>query len=304
MRYRHNRLQQLRGFCYAAQTGSMSKAAAKMELSQPSVSLQIQALEKELNATLFERKGPKIELTHDGRILFELAQHLVEGFALLNETFEAKRSAIDIGRLEIAAGGSTIQYVLPAFVEKFVEKYPGIDLKLVNVTGQDGLKLLRDGEVDFCVGPMLDIPDDIEFRPIVKYDPVLITPKGHPLAARDKVTPRHICKYPLILPPRHLSTWRQVEYAFTQEGLTYEVKLEVGGWEVIKKYVELGLGVSIVMSICMTGNENLEEIPVSGYFPQRTYGVVLRKGKQLSPQAKGFIEIMNPEFSELWDSPS
>lgn len=301
MRYRHNRLQQLRGFCYAAQTGSMSKAAAKMELSQPSVSLQIQALEKELNATLFERKGPKIELTHDGRILFELAQDLVEGFALLNETFEAKRSEIDVGRLEIAAGGSTIQYVLPAFVEKFVEKYPGIDLKLVNVTGQDGLKQLRDGEVDFCVGPMLDIPDDIEFRPIVKYDPVLITPKGHPLAKRDRVTPRHICKYPLILPPRHLSTWRQVEYAFTQEGLTYEVKLEVGGWEVIKKYVELGLGVSIVMSICMTGNENLEQIPVQGYFPQRTYGVVLRKGKQLSPQAKGFIEIMNPDFSELWD---
>ena len=115
------------------------------------------------------------------------------------------------------------------------------------------------------------------------------------------MTPRDISKYPLILPPRHLSTWRLVEYAFAQEGLPYEVKLEVGGWEVIKRYVSLGLGVSIVMSICIQGDENLEVIPVKDYFPRRTYGVVVRKGRQLSPQAKGFIEVMEPSLKELWD---
>ena len=280
----------------------MSKAAEKMFLSQPSVSLQIQALERELNVQLFERKGPRIELTHDGELLFELAQPLVDGFATLEETYEARRQSIETGRLLIAAGGSTIQYVLPKFVEKFVDEYPKIDLRLINVTGKEGMEMLRAGEVDFCVGPMLDIPDDIEFRPIVSYDPLLITEKGHPLAKRNRVMPRHICKYPLILPPRHLSTWRQVEYAFAQEGLPYEVRLEVGGWEVIKKYVSLGLGVSIVMSICITDEdqENLEIIPVKDYFPKRTYGIVVRKGRQLSPQAKGFIEAMDPKLKELW----
>lgn len=301
-RYKQNRLQQLRGFCYAAQSGSMSKAADKMFLSQPSVSLQIQALERELNVKLFERKGPKIELTHDGELLYELSQPLVDGFATLEETYEARRMSIETGRLLIAAGGSTIQYVLPSYVEQFVQNYPKIDLRLINVTGKEGMEMLRAGEVDFCVGPMLDIPDDIEFRPIVSYDPLLITEKGHPLAERSRVMPRHICKYPLILPPRHLSTWRQVEYAFAQEGLPYEVRLEVGGWEVIKKYVSLGLGVSIVMSICITEDdkEDLEVIPVRDYFPRRTYGVVVRKGRQLSPQAKGFIEAMDPSLNELW----
>ena len=301
IRYKHNRLQQLRGFCYAAQTGTISKAAKKMFLSQPSVSLQIQALERELGTLLFNRNGPKIELTYDGEVLFELALPLVDGFNTLEETFHARRNSMEVGRLEIAAGGSTIQYVLPGYVERFVNEHAGIDLRLRNVTGREGLELLRAGEVDFCVGPMLDIPEDIQFHPIVAYEPMLITPKGHPLSKRKKVLPRHISKYPLILPPRHLSTWRQVEFVFTQENLKYEVRLEVGGWEVIKKYVELGLGVSIVMSICITGQEELEVIPVGDYFPRRTYGVVWRKKRQLSPQARAFIDIMDPALKEIWE---
>ena len=71
--YKHNRLQQLRGFCYAVQAGSISKAAERMYLSQPSVSLQIQALERELNVTLFERRGPRIRLTPEGQVLYEKA---------------------------------------------------------------------------------------------------------------------------------------------------------------------------------------------------------------------------------------
>jgi len=78
-RYKQNRLQQLRGFYYAARTKSISKAAARMQLSQPSVSLQIKALEQELGTQLFERRGPRIELTHDGQRLLELARPLVEG---------------------------------------------------------------------------------------------------------------------------------------------------------------------------------------------------------------------------------
>jgi len=75
--YKHNRLPQLRGFCYAARSKSISKAAENMFLSQPSVSLQIKALERELGVRLFERRGPRISLTHDGQRLLELAWPLV-----------------------------------------------------------------------------------------------------------------------------------------------------------------------------------------------------------------------------------
>lgn len=291
--YKQNRLQQLRGFCYAARTGSISKAAERLFLSQPSVSLQIQALERELKTTLFERRGPKINLTPDGKKLYELAAAMVEAIDSLPEQFSAQRDGVEQGTLDIAAGESTILYIMPDFVKKYVSAYPGIELKLHNVTGRDGLAMLRNDEVDFAVGSMIDVPQDIDYRPLFTYDPVLITPVDHPLAKRKRVTIKDVAQYALILPPRHLTTWRIVDLVFEQNGLTYSVALEAGGWEVIKKYVELGMGISIVTSICLTGEERLARIPLARYFPKRTYGVVLRRGKFLSPAATRFLEIMD-----------
>jgi DNA-binding transcriptional LysR family regulator len=71
--------------------------------------------------------------------------------------------------------------------------------------------------------------------------------------------------------------------------------MEAGGWEVIKKYVELGLGISIIISIGITGHEKLEVIPAGQFFPGRVYGVVLRKGRLLTPQAKRFISLLLSE---------
>jgi DNA-binding transcriptional LysR family regulator len=290
--YKGNRLQQLRGFCYAAQTGSVSKAAEMIFLSQPSVSLQIQALEREFGATLFERRGPKIALTPDGQALYDMARPLVDAMDSLRETFLASRKGIETGRVTIAAGESTILYILPTFVHEFSSEHPGIDIKLQNVTGRDGMKLLRADEVDFVVGSMIEVPDDIEYIPAFTYDPMLITPLDHPLAKRKKVTLAEVAQYPLILPPRHLTTWRVVEFVFQKHNLNYRVKLEAGGWEVIKKYVQLGLGISIVTSICLTGDEPLATVSLSRYFPKRTYGLVMRKGKYLSAPASKFLELV------------
>jgi DNA-binding transcriptional LysR family regulator len=161
-----------------------------------------------------------------------------------------------------------------------------------NVTGRDGLAMLRSDDVDFAVGSFLEIPDDIDYRPLFSYDSVLIAAVDHPLARQRRVSIEDVARHPLILPPRHLSTWRVVDLVFEQHGLKYDVALEAGGWEVIKKYVELGLGVAIVSSICLTGHEKLTQINVARYFPKRIYGVIVRKGKFLSPQAQRFLEVM------------
>jgi DNA-binding transcriptional LysR family regulator len=290
--YKQNRLQQLRGFCYAAQAGSISKAAERLFLSQPSVSLQIQALEREFKTTLFERRGPKISLTPDGKTLYELAAPMVEEIDSLGDTFASRRGNIETGRLDIVAGESTMLYLLPRFVKQYAEAYPGIELKLHNVTGRDGLAMIRADEADFAVGSMIEVREDIDYQPMFTYDPMLIMATNHPLAKRKRITLADVAPYPLILPPSHLTTWGVVDYAFGKHNLKYEVKMEAGGWEVIKKYVALGLGISIVTSICLTGEEDLVAIPLSRYFPKRTYGLVIRKGKFLSPAAQRFVDLM------------
>ena len=83
-----------------------------------------------------------------------------------------------------------------------------------------------------------------------------------------------------------------VDNTFKTHGLPYQVAMEVGGWEAIKKYVALGLGISIIIRIGITGQEDLEIISAAEFFPGRTYGVVLRKGRILTPQAKRFIGLL------------
>jgi DNA-binding transcriptional LysR family regulator len=295
--YKQNRLKQLRAFCHAARTGSVSAAADKIFLSQPTVSLQIQALEREFDTVLFERRGPKIRLTPEGQLLFQMAESLVEGMDKLHEVFAVQCGRVDQGVLNIAAGESTILYILPEPVRAFVETYPGIELKLHNVTGRDGLAMLRSDDADLAVGSMLEVPDDINYRPFVTYRPTLITPRDHPLADRESATLEDIAPYGLILPPRHLSTWRLVDLVFKQHNLSYKVTMEAGGWEVIKKYVELGLGISIVTDVCLTGEENLSRIPLDQYFPKRSYGIVQRRGKFFSPQTKCFLKILDKAFA-------
>ena len=79
--------------------------------------------------------------------------------------------------------------------------------------------------------------------------------------------------------------------------LSINTFLEAGGWEVIKKYVEMGLGIAIVTAICLKGDEKIAKIPLDRFFPNRSYGVVMRKRKYLSPPARQFLEMMAPDFS-------
>ena len=294
--YKQNRLKQLRAFCMAAKTGSISSAAEALFQSQPTVTLQIQALERELEIIVFERRGPHISLTPEGEVLLQIAQPLVDGIDGLEDTYHAKFGRLDRGELHIAAGESTILYLLPEYIKKFSDTYPGIRISLHNVTGRDGMQMLREDEVDLAVGSMPDVPDDILYKPSIFYSSTLITSKNHPLASKQDITLEDISEYGFILPPKHLATWRMLEIVFNQHGLVFDVSLEAGGYEIIKKFVQLELGISIVTGVCLTEEDDLFKLKLDRYMPKRSYGAVIRRGKFISPQCRAFIELLDPDF--------
>ena len=300
--YKGNQLKQLRAFCAVAKSGKMTDAAEELFLSQPAISLQVRALERELDTVLFERHGPRINMTREGQELYEMAQPLVEALDTLNFRFNRQmKGDLDSGEVIIAAGESTIIYLLPQLVKQFRERYPNIHVQLRNVTGRDGLAMIRDDEVDFAIGSMLDVPSDIDYQPIYSFDPALIMPLGHDLAEHESIQLEDIAPYGLILPPRRLTTYRMVDRIFQQHQVAFKVTLEVGGWEVIKRYVELGLGVSIVTGICLREDDKLVAKNLGAYFPRRSYGVVMRRGKYLSAQARAFLDVAGN--SVMPDSP-
>lgn len=298
--YKQNRMKLLRAFCTVSQTGSISRAAEKLFISQPTVSLQIQSLERDVGEALFERKGPKIQLTPEGDVFYKLAQPLLEQFSKLEESFKANIGKIEGGEINIAAGESTILYLLPEIIKTFSEQYPKIKINLFNETGRDGLAMLRADEVDFAIGSFVSVPDDIVYKKIWSYEPALITPHDHPLTKIEKPTIKQISEYGLILPPRHLATWRVIEGVFEKCGVKMSVALEAGGWEVIKRYVEIGMGISIVTDLCLTENDRVAQTSLLEHFPKRTYGIVVRKGKFLTPQSKLFIKNIDDGFIDYY----
>ena len=301
--YKGDRLKPLRAFCQVARLGSVSRAADALFLSQPAVTLQLQALERDMGSPLLERVGRRLSLTREGTALYELARPLVEGLDGLEGEFRARLKGLQGGELHVAAGSSTILYLLPPLVRAFRAAHPEVQLVLHNVTGTDGLALLRSDAVDLAVGSMLDVPTDLAYAPVYSFDPMLIMAKDHPLAAKATVTLEQLSPYGLILPPKRLTTWRLVDLVFQQRRVPYTVALEVGGWEVIKQYVAMGLGISIVTGICLTEADHarLEVRNLRQYFPPRSYGVVVRKGKFLSPQARAFADLVKPGVFERRD---
>jgi len=293
--YKGNLHKHLKAFLHTAQTGSVSAAAKKLYLSQPSISQQIKSLEQELGQILFERQGPKLQLTPAGQSLLELGQPLIQQLEALPSEFARRFDTLDTGTIRIAAGESTIMHLLPPLLMRFRRLHPGINIDLQHVSGTEGLKRIRAGDVDFAVGSMVDVPQDITYRPIYQFKPVLIAAKDHPLARRKDMGLGDISPFGLILPPKRRTTYQMVDLVFQRHNLPYRVTLEIGGWEVIKRYVSLGIGISIVTSICITeaDRERLVVKDLSDFFPSRTYGVVLRTGAYLSPQANRFVELMN-----------
>ena len=296
--YKADRLKPLRAFCQTARLGSVSRAAEALYVSQPAITLQLQALERELGIKLFERSGRRLVPTREGDTLYALARPLVEGIDGLDAAFRDQLHGLDAGELDVAAGSSTILYLLPGIVEAYRQRQTDVRLRLHNVTGASGLDLLRSDAVDLAVGSMLDVPADLSYAPVYRFEPMLITPLDHPLAHKPELTLRDLSPYGLILPPQRLTTYRMVDLVFQRNRVPYTVALEVGGWEVIKQYVAMGLGISIVTAICLTEADRTRVAArsLAAYFPSRSYGVVMRKSKQLSPQARAFVELIQPDL--------
>ncbi|MGH8062782.1 MAG: LysR family transcriptional regulator [Pseudoxanthomonas sp.] len=296
--YKSDRLKPLRAFCQTVRLGSVSRASEALYVSQPAITLQLQALERELGVGLFERSGRRLTPTREGQLLYELAQPLVESLDGLDGSFREKVRGLDAGELNIAANSSTILYLLPKIVEHFRAQHPDVRLTLHNAVSADGTDLLRSDAVDLAVGSMLDVPADLSYAPVYRFEPLLIAPPDHPLIKQRTLKLEDLSPYGLILPPKRLVTYRLVDLVFQQNRVPYTVALEVGGWEVIKQYVAMGMGISIITSICLTDADRgrLAARSLSAWFPTRSYGVVVRKGKYLSPQARAFIELIQPDL--------
>ena len=297
--HKRDRLRQLRAFCHAARLGSLSKAGEHLGMSQAAVSLQVRELEHELEAVLFDRAGPGVRLTGAGEQFFAHAGPLVEGMEGLLKDFAEQLESNVSGRLELAASAAGAAIVLPPYVRRYRERYPDVRVWVRNCTLREGLELLRDRSVELLLGPSEPLEGyAVEYREMLTYDIVLITSRDHPLAGRETVTPQEAAKWPVVVPPAGSYSLQFGETAASRFGVEGKSFLEVGGWGVIKRYVERGIGICLAPSISIHPTDQLSVIPLKEYFPARSFGVYTVRGRALTAPAQRLLGLLIPGLAQ------
>ena len=296
--HRRDRLRQLRAFCHAARLRSITRAAEHLLISQPTVSFHVHELEHELEAVLFERRGPRIALTPAGECLLRIAMPLVEAMDSMSATFAEQLDGLVSRDLHIAAGPSAVAFILLPFLKRFRDEHPGIRLHVRSALVSDGLRLLSANEVDFVIGAKEAGEERFLYHPVFYYDLVLITSLDHPLAGRESVDIREAAAWPGVVPPAGTYNRQFGESIAHRLGMEVKVAVEVRGWGVIKRYVEAGLGISVVPDLCIVEGDRLSVIPFGQYAPPRSYGVFMRRDKPLSPPAERLVRLMAPDLPD------
>ena len=299
-------LHHLRIFYTVAQRRSVTGAAAELLLSQPAVSVQLKALERELGLSLFERGGPKLRLTQAGEVLYRAA------VSILSAKDEAERAITELrggnkGRLLLGAGTTGGMYVLPRILQAYKRLWPETEIVLQIGTTDQILEKLQQNALDMGLvgGPVEDRRFVIDS--VCTDELVLIAAPSHPIAAREKVTLRDLGSVPFIVPETGSRTRQLVERKLREAGVPISIAMQLPGTEGVKRAVEAGLGVGMVSgyaveSECSTGV--LQRVPIQGWRLTRSMNLVYRSQKYFSPVGERFREFAKTYGAEHLGRPA
>lgn len=289
--------QQIIGFYHVAKLGSFTKAADATFRTQSALSQQIKNLEEELECRLLERIGKrKLRLTSAGERFYQFAETILERYDALTEELNELKG-IQKGRLRMAAPFTTLYHLFPMALKKYTERFPYVELTILDRSQQGVLDLIKNGDIDFGMVLESNVPAELTSLRWKKVETVVVAPKGHPLAKVKKLSLRQVAKYPLILPPKSLryTYRRKLEERFQKLGVGFQIIMESSNVELSTEYVEMGLGISfatVVTDLPPLKQRKLEFLPIDHLFKPDHIAVVMRKDKTLQPYKSAFIKIL------------
>lgn len=289
-------IRELRSFCMAARLRSISRAAERLGIGQPTVTTHIKKLEGELNTILFDRVKRPIQLTLAGRRLSEIATPLVEGIdGLADTTAEAEER----GPVVLAATPDIIPHTLLRVVRVFLARHPHIHLTIKSATRIQVSQMISEGEADVGIIQHYDRDDAFTFEGLFVYERVLITPPDHPLASEPVESLEQIARYPLILMNEGTHTRDLLESELRRRGVNYEIVVDLDSMDMIKRYVALGMGVSVGPRLAIDPEDHdiLGVVSLAHILPVEQGGIITLKGKRLSKPTLHFISVMRDVLS-------
>ena len=287
--------QQIIGFYYVAKLGSFTKAAKATFRTQSAISQQIKNLEEELGCQFLERIGKrKLRLTSAGERFFKFSENILERYESLTEELNILKG-LQIGHLRMAAPFTTLYHLIPFALKSYINKFPNVELTILDRSQQDILGLIKNGDIDLGLVLESNVQTDLTSLRWKKVRTVLMTPIGHPLVKVKRVTLKQIGKYPLILPPTNLKYRSNLEERFQKLGIDYHIIMESSNVELSSLYVEMGFGISfatIVKDLPGLKKRKLVFLSMDHLFKPDHIAVVMRKDKTLISYKDAFVNIL------------
>ena len=269
--------------------------------SQSGVSKHIKDLEDELGVELFVRKGKRLlDLTEPGRELLQIVERILLDANNIKNMVE-QYSQRDEGQLTVVATHTQARYALPKVITDFKKTYPKVHLKLHQASPNEIVTMLLSGEAD--IGMATEALADVtklDSFPFYTWHHAVIVPAGHPLEQVKPLTLQALAEYPIVTYHEGLTGRAKIDQAFLDAGVTPDISMSALDSDVIKTYVELGLGIGIIASMAFNPakDSDLRLLQCEHLFGANTTYIALRRGHYLRSFAYRFIELCSPKLDE------
>jgi len=294
-------LQQLRYLVAIVDHGlNISDAAESLYTSQPGISKQIRQLEDELGIAIFVRRGKRfVGLTEPGALVVERARRLVIEAAGLKRIGDEHR-AHDEGALTIATTHTQARYVLPQPIRQFTARFPKVKLVLHQGNPTQVAESVARGESDLGIATesLADNPELVTL-PCYEWNRCVIMPRDHPLAQEKQLTIETLARHPIVTYDFSFTGGSTIGETFATKGLTPNIALTALDADVIKTYVELGLGVGIIarMAYDPVRDRDFAMLPADHLFRPSLTRLALRRGAYLRSYVYDFIVLFAPHLT-------
>jgi LysR family transcriptional regulator, carnitine catabolism transcriptional activator len=294
-------LHQLRIFVAVARLGNFTRAAERLNLSQPSLSLHIRRLEQDLRIRLFDRSTRSVTPTRAGEDFLPTAERLLDDFQSAVAAV-ADLAARRRGRVAVAVLPSVAAELLPRAIALLRARHPDVSVSLRDDVAEHIPARVRSGEVDFGLGAIDSVDADIAGSALIRDELIAVLFPAHPLANPSKATAagalkttwRALARYPFVAMSRDSSVRHLTERAFARNGLVLEPAFEA-------KYMstaigimanKLAVGVLPSSALSMVIQAALSHAAIHAPVVKRRIGIMTRRGRSLSPAAQALIEAL------------
>lgn len=278
---------QLRAFYAVAREGGFTKAARALNVTQPTVSGQVKALEEDYGVRLFERRGRRVETTPLGRELLETARRM---FDLEEEAHEVLAAARELKRGHLRVGADGPYHVIPALAA-FNQRYPGLDVSLKMGNSDEVLRDLLNYASDVAV--LANVAEDSRLLaiPLRRDSLVIFVARTHPLARRSTVRLKELDGEAMVLREVGSATRRIFEEALAESGIQPRAVMEMDGRESVREAVAAGLGLGVVSEAEFTPDRRLKALRIGGARLTMTEYVVCLSERRKLKAVDAFVDL-------------